>query len=208
MAALHHAAVSTDPDLARAALLGLGSLQRKDALPLIEQALRSSDRATRMVALGAASAIQAPEVLELLRDAAATDVDEDVRRAAIGQLAARPGPGATRALVSLLAEPRARPDVIEALAQLGEGRRPTLLSALEAADDTIAPLLVRVLVRAADPVQALEAALASSEAPGRRAAVAALAALAAPRCRPALERAFAHDHDAEVHRIAAVALGR
>ena len=208
VAALHHAAVSTDPDLARAALLGLGSLQRKDALPLIEQALRSSDRATRMVALGAASAIQAPEVLELLRDAAATDVDEDVRRAAIGHLAARSGPGATRTLISLLAEPRVRPDVIDALAQLGKGRRPALLSALETADDTIAPLLVRVLVRAADPVQALEAALASSEPPGRRAALAALAALAAPRCRPALERAFTHDHDPEVRRIAAVALGR
>jgi HEAT repeat protein len=205
--ALHRAASAVDPDLARAALLGLASLQRSDALPLIERAARSADRATRLMALAAALTLDAPESLSILRDAAVGD-DEEVRRAAISHLAERPGPAATLALSSLLAEPRAREGVVEALGHPRVDQLPALFTALETAGDEIAPILVRLLARTADPVTALEAALASSGPEGRRAAAAELAALAVPRSRSALGRALTEDPDSEVRRIAASVLGR
>jgi HEAT repeat protein len=205
--ALRRAAAAVDPDLARAALLGLASQKRRDALPLIEQAVRSPDRATRLMALEAASALDAPEVLGILRAVAADD-DEEVRRAAIGHLAARPGAAATLALIELLAEPRARESVASALINPRADRLAALLSALETAEEEIAPILVRVLGQSAEPVAALSLALTSSGLSGRRAAAAALAALAAPRSRSVLERALAEDTDPEVRRIAALALGR
>lgn len=206
-AALRRAAAAVDPDLARAALLGLASQKRRDALPLIEQAARSPDRVTRLMALEAASAFDAPEVVEILRAVTADD-DEEVRRAAIGHLAARPGSAATLALIALLAEPRARESVVSALLDSRVDRLAALLSALETAEEEIAPLLVRVLGRSAEPVAALSVALASSGPSGRRAAADALAALAVHRSRSVLERALAEDTDPEVRRIAARALGR
>jgi HEAT repeat protein len=112
--ALHHAAGAADPDLSGAALLGLGSLRRLDALPLIERALASPDRATRLVALAAAAALRSPEVRELLRRAATTDVDDDVRRAALEQLAALEE--------ALASDPDAE---VQRLADVAPGRRPT-----------------------------------------------------------------------------------
>jgi HEAT repeat protein len=131
-----------------------------------------------------------------------------VRRAAISHLAAMPGPAATLALTSLLAEPRAREDVACALSSTDGARATALLTALETASEEVAPILVRLLGLSADPIVAIEAALTSSGPPGRRAAAAALAELGAPRSRGALARALAEDTDPEVRQIASIALGR
>ena len=206
--ALHRAAGAADPDLARAALLGLGDLHRLDALPLMVEALRSPDRSTRLMALAAAAALQAPEVLELLAHTAADDGDDDVRRAAIGQLAAKSDAAATLALTSLLAEPRARKDVVDALVQAHERRGPALLTALETADEVTAPLLVGVLARSPEPAQGARgrAGVERPLRPARR----RRRARRAGRPRDAARRwseVLAQDPDAEVQRLAAAALG-
>ena len=98
------AAASTDADVRRAALVGLGIARRPEALPHAARRRRArSDAATRLVALSALAEFDDARGAARAAARAADDPDESVRSAAVGFLAARAGLRATRRWSSLLA---------------------------------------------------------------------------------------------------------
>ena len=206
-AALNDAARSADPDMRRAALLGLGISRRPSALPLLREGAAAADAATRLVAIGALAELDAPEVVPALAHAI-TDPDEAVRGAAIGYLATRPTEEATHALLRALATSPMRERILDALAVGADQRVETVLSAVETADAEAATLYVAVLSRMRRPSS--QAALASllnvPNVHARRAAVTALAALSTSEAREALARAGTTDPDPDVRRICATVL--
>ena len=58
--ALERAVGSSDADVRRAALTGLGSMKTVDALPVLLAALESTDASTRLIALSALEPLDAP----------------------------------------------------------------------------------------------------------------------------------------------------
>src|SRR5262249_10181565 len=129
LGALRAAAQSHDPDIERAALLGLSLSRDEASLPLLLAACAAPAPATRLVALSPAASFSAPEVIEALGNAA-QDPDDAVRTAALGFLASRAQREASRRLIALL-ELSASPEaLLAALATRAPGRVPELLSAL------------------------------------------------------------------------------
>ena len=113
-------------------------------------------------------------------------------------------------LVGLLGSSAARERALEALSLPVPGRIAGILGTLESAEGELPALLVSALARmhGPDARAALLSVLEMSSAPARQAAVEALGALQLLEGREALERAAAHDPDAEVRRLASVALVR
>src|SRR6185436_17413581 len=71
LAALVRAAESTgDPDLRRAAIVGLGVARRPDTIPILRAAATSDDASTRLVAISALAEFDVPEVVPALAHAA------------------------------------------------------------------------------------------------------------------------------------------
>jgi HEAT repeat protein len=207
--ALQAATTDADSDIQRAAIVGLGVAKHAAALPLILRSLRSEDSATRLVAVSALAGFEAPEALAGL-ETAASDVEESVRTAAIGFLAAMPGKAATRALIGLLPGASSLEPVLGALALPVEGRVAGLLSALEEADDETAPALTSALarLRLADAVTALTRAMTLPNVAARKAAASALAVLASKEGLAMLRKAATDDPEPQVRQICALLLSR
>jgi HEAT repeat protein len=207
ISALSRAARAGDPDIRRAALVGLGVAKRAGSLPLILEALDDAEPATRLVAISALAKLETQAVLPaLLRST--RDGEPSVRNAAVGYLAARHGQAATQELVGLLPDEPLRDLVLSSLAIPVEGRIAGLLVALEDADERVAPLIVGALARMdrADAGAAILDALRTAAPPGRKAAAQAVAAWNDAAGRAALERAAREDADPEVRRISTLAL--
>lgn len=209
VSALLHAAASSDGDVRRAALVGLGITRAARGAAVVLEALRSDDLSTRLVALSAAAAFELDETAEAVA-ASVGDPDPTVRAAALGFLGARPGVRASERLIALLDEERLRDEVALALSQYVRGRVPALLAALEAADDSRARLLVSVLSRIGRPDAraALGVALAMDRPEPRRAAAAALSAVDSALASALLASLASTDPDPEVRRLAAFATSR
>lgn len=208
MEALRAAAASDEPDLRRAALIGLGITGRPDALPALLDALRSPDASTRLVAVSALSgAAGGSEIVPALARAA-RDPDEAVRSAAIGFLAAAPGAAAAAELVELARDMGERERAVSALAVQAEGRIPALSEALERAEEEVAPVVASALARMATPLatEALLQAVESSNVAARKAAATALHAVGGLAATQALRRAAAGDPDPAVRQICAILL--
>ena len=206
--ALKVAARSADPDVQRAALLGLGARKTKGALPVLLDSTTNVDPATRLIALSAIAGWPDGTVVAAL-EAAAGDAELTVRDAAIGYLAARDQPEATAALIALLGNAVVRERTVEALATPGRNRIPALLSALETADHPLSNALVAALarMRRPDASAAVVEALVFANVFARRAAASALGALRTPDARAALERTLDTDGDEEVRKACLAALG-
>ncbi|MBS1153885.1 MAG: repeat protein, partial [Myxococcaceae bacterium] len=198
---------AADPDMRRAALVGLGLRGEPDVLPTLLEGARASDVATRLVALSALASFGQPEAFAAQVQAAA-DPDEVVRAAAIAVLAAVPGRAASQVLIGLLSGRLSRAPALTALARPLEGRVPALLEALERSDERLAGLLAAILARLADAGAAdgLVLALGSPNVEARRAAAAVLDARASSKARAALLDSAARDPDYQVRRLAAAAL--
>jgi HEAT repeat protein len=181
--------------------------RRLDSFPDLQNAMNSSESATRLVALSAIARFDPPEALPVLLRAT-RDKDEGVRNAAIGFLAAQHGSAATQQLAGLLSDHPLRGLVLNSLALPVEGRIPGLLAGLEYADDQVAPLLVGALARMnrADATAAIFESLTMAGPAGRRAAATALACMGTTAARGALERAAREDSNPEVRRICSLAL--
>ena len=209
-AALRAAAGSEDADIRRAALVGLGLSRRSEAEALLLAAAGDSDPATRLVAVSAMADVESAAVLRALEHAA-QDGDESVRTAAIGFLAARPGRGATDALVRLLAiSPHERERLLSALALATPDHVAGILGRLADADDELAAQLVSALVRMRRPEAnaALAQAFTLPNARARKAAASGLAAVSSAEGSVMLQRAAANDLDPEVRRIAGLLLAQ
>jgi HEAT repeat protein len=206
-ALMQRAAEADEPDIQRAALIGLGLMRNAASLPVIIAACRAPSSATRQVALSALQVFATPEVLAVLTDALA-DADDGVRLAALGLLAAVPKREATQCLIGGLRDERVRNQIVQALATPVQGRVEGLLDALHAADDELAPLLVSILGRV-DPLDGTGAMLDALHLPNsaaRKAAAAMLAAQATHKSLAALKQQALEDPSDEVRRVCALLL--
>jgi HEAT repeat protein len=207
LAALRNAAASDDPDIQRAALIGLGLAHHDASLPVVIAACRATSAATRQVALSALKSFGAPEVFPELA-AALTDADEGVRLAAVGLLAEVPKREATLHLIHALGDERVRSSIVQALGAPLHGRVEGLLQALATADEELAPLLVSTLGRV-DPLDATGAMLDALRLPNvasRKAAASMLAVHATPKSLAALREQAMNDPSDEVRRVCALLL--
>lgn len=203
---LQTAALSTDPDMRRAALAGLGLTGDPDVLPTLLEAAQSGDESTRLVALSALAGFSQPEALAALV-VAANDVNEGVRSAAVGVMMTAAGRAPTLALVGLIGGLRSRRPALQALTHPVEGRVQVLLGALEAAGEALVGPLAATLARIPRPDarEGLVLALQSPNVLLRRAAATALAG-AGPAAMAALAVVALRDPDFEVRRLAAMAM--
>lgn len=207
LSALRAASSSDNPDKQRAAFLGLSLAGDVASLPSILQACVTSDPATRLIALSASTAFHTPAVVETLRRAAG-DPSDVIRTAAIGFLAARPEPEATRGLIALLAKSENPAAVIAALANPGEGRVAGILQEAALADERLAPTLSSILARLHQPeaTAGLYDLLSSPNVNSRRAAVATLSAIGGQAVSSALTKLAASDPDPTVRNLCALFL--
>ena len=202
VAALQKAAEERDPDVQRAALIGLGLTGQPEMIPHLLAGLVSPDAATRIVAVSAIAGLPSPEVLPALVRAAG-DGDETVAATAMGILAQRPGVEATRALIGLYATNPATTRAFTALCASLPGRIEGILEALATADDELAAQLASALarMRRESANEALLAALGLPNPAARKAAATTLAALGTRQAHVALEQAARVDPDPEVRRV-------
>ncbi len=203
--ALCKVASGTEPDLQRAALIGLGMARRGKGLEHVLAATQSENAATRLVAVSALAESKAPESVAVL-GALARDADENVRSAALGFLGAEPSSEATALLLDLRGS-SATADRIEALlATPSEGRVLGLTSRLGTADTETANFLCSLLARVRTPeaTLALLQTLGQGGATARKAAAVAVASLRTPVALAAVRQAAAHDPDAAVREICSI----
>jgi HEAT repeat protein len=205
LSALRDCVKSADPDVQRAALLGLGLRADVGSLDTFLEAARSADSATRLVALSALAGVPGAQAIEALTDAA-RDPDEAVRTAAVGYL--QELPGASFALIDLAREGVERARVLNALSLPHPERVSALLSGLARADDELAPLLASCLSKLGAPLgrDGLIAALALDNRVARLAAAHALAAQATREAYAALQQCAAEASDPELRRVCALHL--
>jgi HEAT repeat protein len=203
--ALRSVAHSDEEDIRRAALIGLGIAGRAEDLPVLLAATSCGDLATRLVALSALSAFDAPCVLAALA-AAAFDAAEPVSAAAINVLGGRAEHEATEILVSLLTRPATRERALEALTVPAAGRIPGVLASLATASDELAPLLTSALarMRSAEALEALFETMQLANPAARRAAAYTLAAQGSTRAVHILRETATSDSDDSVRQISAL----
>jgi HEAT repeat protein len=208
LATLQRATHEADPDVQRAALIGLGLAGHVESLPYLETATSSPDAATRLVAISALGGLSGSEILEPLARAV-SDQDENVAAAALGILAEIPGVEATRALIKLLDGPTYE-RVFLALATFVPGRVEGLVEALETAGDELSAHLATALarMRKENASAALVAALGLRNAAARKAVATALAAVGMREAFPMLEQASALDPDPEVRRVCSLVVAQ
>ncbi len=202
-AALSAAMKTSEADVKRAALVGLGIAKRLEDLPLILSEVHSKDSPTRLIALSALVNFNSPEVFPALQTAAA-DADEQVRAAAIGFLAARSESEATVVLINLMKVERSREKAMNALMMARPGRIDGILAALANADDELAPELVNVMMRLSQyqAREGLLAAIKMKNTAARKAAATGIAALRAdPSMLSALKDGSENDPDRQVRQI-------
>lgn len=207
--ALRRAAGSSDPDMQRAALVGLGLTRRPEAEVELLSAATAPDASTRMVAIAALADFPGAAVGRALSEAA-RDEDESVRHAAIGYLANRSDPDAVRTLVELLSAPVPRERVLAALSNPAMGKPAAMLEVLASSGDSEARAISEALVRMGgeESLSALIQAMSLENVRARRAAATSLAATGTRRAAAALARAAEQDQDDEVRRICTLLRGR
>jgi HEAT repeat protein len=204
---LRQAASSTEIEIKRAALVGLGIAHRIEDLPIVLAAVRDSDMPTRLMALSALVSFSSPLVVGALSSATA-DEDEQVRSTAIQFLAGRPEQDATEVLVDLLGTELNRELAKAALLVPAAGRVAGLLIVLESASDEMAPRLISILSRIERPEAraALLSAMKLKNVAARKAAASGLSARQDREMTAALSDASDNDSDPDVRQICSLLL--
>jgi HEAT repeat protein len=199
--ALKSAVKSTDADVKRAALVGLGIARRMEDLKIILSEVNSKDAPTRLIALSALVGFPSPKVFGALRSAG-SDPDEQVRVASIGFLSARAEQEATEMLIELLQNENTFEKAKTALLIPSAGRVSGILVALESANDQLATVLVSLLRKVEQNTSSLLIAMNLNNVAARKAAATAVAAYKnMPDMMEALKIASENDPDREVRQI-------
>jgi len=204
--ALTRLAATSDPEIVRAAIVGIGERGDPSLRPIIAHALTSPDAAIRLVATS--SLARFPGAEPELEQVVVADADPSVRRAAIELLSNNPSEVATDALVSLLGNEAHSDAALAGLCQHLEARVPALSAALRGANDAQARKLLHVLSRSdlASTRRAIDEAFQLPNVAVRRAAAKILSLLLDDSAKSALARAASSDADPEVRRISATAI--
>jgi HEAT repeat protein len=205
--ALRAAAISSEIEVKRAALVGLGISHRAEDLPVVLSAANDPDIPTRLMALSALVSFTSHLVIGAF-SSAASESDGQVSSTAIKFLAARPEQEATEILVDLLAVDSTKERAKMALLVPADGRVSGLLVVLESANDDLAPELVSILSRIERPEAkvGLLAAMKLGNVAARKAAASGLAARRDKEMVLALREAAQNDPDSEVRHICSLLL--
>ena len=203
-------------DIARAAIAALGHVDQADALTVLEQEVRAPSAWRRLAAIDALALRGEARVAQILQWTAAADSDSDVLNAAVHALARvgvredGQGTEATRALISLTAEPSRRQAAISALSSLPPRRIGDIAAGLRHASPAVRSAIVEALSRMKQPdaSRAVEAALDDAAAPVRLTAVAELKRLGTRTSQRKLMTLARTDPDAEVRHAAMMAIAR
>ncbi|MCC7424444.1 MAG: HEAT repeat domain-containing protein [Planctomycetaceae bacterium] len=115
-------AQSPDPDIAQAAIRGLGRFHSPNALRILLSSIESAHVATRRNAIHALAASGQTGAVDALSRLAAADPERPIRHAALSALAEVPNPQAVSALIAALERPDLRTPAIDALIRLPENR--------------------------------------------------------------------------------------
>jgi HEAT repeat protein len=203
-AVLDGACLSTDPDIRRVAILGLGECKRSEALPILLREAGSDDDASRLYALSALAESDEDEATDALLRATSDHVPM-VQSAALALLHARSGAAATRWVIAQLRDPQRRDEALAALEKPVAGRIGGIALALRDADSATTSLLIGALSNMAttEGDAAIEGTLALENVHARRSAARALTAADTSASRALLDRAELTDPDDEVRRICA-----
>ncbi|HMC77095.1 MAG TPA: HEAT repeat domain-containing protein [Vicinamibacterales bacterium] len=205
------------PELAAAALRGLGRLSGHDgAAAALRAALRSDDPERRLAAVTALTGHAETTSVEALQWTAGADHDSRVAEAAVaalGTLARRAdaaGDAGAAALVALTAEQPRRDAAIAALASLPPARVDRVAAGLADPRPAVRQSIIAALGRLKHPAAsaAIRAALADGDPAVREAAVTALDRLGARGVSRLFAEMARDDGSRAVRRAAAAALGR
>jgi HEAT repeat protein len=200
-----------DPDIARAAVVGMGLIAHPDALHPLLDAVRSADPSRRvdaLIALGKRGGEGAPEALQW---AAAADSEPAVIQAAIDSLRSMGTSEAIASLVGLLATPARREACIISLSRLARRQQIEMIGhGLTHAQTSVRVAVVEVLERIKNPVasQLLVEALDDEQPAVRLAAAAALGRLGSRLAERKLLALANEDPDTAVRRVSKAALER
>lgn len=208
VAILARFAESTNIDLSRAALSGLGKLGHPDALPPLLAALRAPDPARRVDALRALGERGGPGAVDAMQWVAAADTDSRVIQAAIDALANLATPEAIDALITLTADTARNEACVAALAHLGKDQIELIGQGLNHPQIAVRRAIVGALGRMKQPraSELLGAALIDADASVRLAAVNALSHLGSHSAERRLVTMTRTDPDPSVRRAAQKAL--
>lgn len=204
------------PDLAAAALRGLGRVSDERAGTALASGLRSPDTARRTAAVAGLRAQATPQAVEALAWTAGADADAAVSGAAmdaladIGRRAGDAGDAAVRALVTLSADPGRRDGAVTALGGLPYTRIPIVASGLSHAQHDVRCATIAALgqMRHPDASTAIRSALADADARVRVAAVTVLDGLGVRGLARVFAQLARDDDSRAVRRTAADALSR
>ena len=201
---------------ALAAIRVLGQSRSKAVVPILSDAIRSSDAARRLAAVDALAAWGGEEAIEPLQWTASADSDSGVARAAFNGLAAiasrnSPASGAAvRATLQSLSDPQRRADALAVLGRLSPSAIPLVAESLNADDPHLRRGVVEVLGRLTHPAASacLQKALADADAVVRRDAVRALSRFGTRGLSRSFSTLAASDPSPSVREAAAAALFR
>ena len=207
---------SANEDIARAAVRALGHLEHDDAFAVLDSQRKAGEAWRRLAAVGAIAAGRNARAAEVLQWVAAADAEPEVAGAAIEALAAlgvREGPQgseATRALVSLTAEPARRDLAIAAITNLPPRRIPDIAAGLRhpAPDVRCGTIEALSRMKYPDGSRMIESALDDGAARVRLCAVAALKQLGARGAQRKLMTMARADADPDVRHAAMLAVAR
>ena len=201
---------SNDPDMARAALGGLGLIGHPNALPPLLAALRLGDPVRQVKALRALGERGGEGAVDAIQWVAAADTAPQVVEAALDALARLKTPEAVDALINLTSDPARRVACVSALSGLKEEQIELISRGLTRTQASVRRATVEVLGRMKQPraSEFLSLALDDSEAEVRLAAVNALAHLGNRSAERKLVAMAHSDTDSSVRRAAQKALAR
>ena len=205
-----------DRDVGHAAMRVLGRLGWPRAIPILAEALRSSDPRRRIVAADALAAAGGLAAIDPLRWAAAADADDTVATAALSGLvgiANAGGPAAQAAVdacIALTLDPRRRDAAVDALARVAPVAIPWLAAGLQADDPRARIAVVDALARLLHPsaTACLQRALDDPDEGVRQRAVSSLARIGSRGVAERLAALAERDSSALVRQVAAAALAR
>ena len=199
-----------NPDVARAAIAGLGYLRHPAARDILLQMLQAEHPQDRLCAIQALESDESPTTIAKLQWVAASDSDPAVSSAAIEALARCSHAEAVRSLIHLTVDRRLREPVVSALAGMPENRIGWVASGLEHPNPEVRIAMIDALgrMKRADATEMILGCLNDSDWRVRMAAIAVFTQTGNRAAEKKLAHMVDNDPNLDVRHAARKALTR